>query len=508
MKKFYLLIATIAIAFFASCEKNSVNNPSENPVYFTKFGFYQQDHAGFLQDSIVFTNLKTTPEINVVLKRGTILDSLKAMTPRFTCSDTSIVVTYGEAGDVVKGDGSDVLDFSMPVDFYLTNGTDYYKYTVTVTVEPNNWDCAAIGTDTLRTNVQVAYDSVNDKFYIMNIRRSSASAKVNPMLFAYSNGQITNVVNTESGALYDAESASSIGLEVATDGTVYAVFGDKGASTSGNATTLSVKNGNVAVVGERGALYKHNISYPVSVFPIGTDIWVAGMQNANQGGIGKRALNLAKYNGSSWTQGEALTGREASSYAYCPKGAIVNGVSYLQVENQQTHTLSMYKNDGTGWKTVFEGLSILRADGNYTSTNNKLSYYHDFAVSANNDIYILAQTQNDNEKYSLTVIKYNATDNTQTIIGGVIPGTQTSSGGLTADLAISPAGTPYVVFEVQDDSSRNFVTYIDNNTKTWVDPEPVTNEESSDYPQIRFDKNGKGHVFTLVNDFLRVYTLK
>ena len=88
--------------------------------------------------------------------------------------------------------------------------------------------------------------------------------------------------------------------------------------------------------------------------------------------------------------------------------------------------MSMYKNDGTGWKTVFEALGILRADGNVTGTN-KLSYYHDFAVSANNDIYILAQTQNDNEKYSLTVIKFNAADNSQTIIGGVIPGTQPKS---------------------------------------------------------------------------------
>lgn len=522
MRKFQLFLAVIAAAIFASC------NPEEevkvNPIYFESFAFMAEDHSGFMSEDIVFNNLKTTSEINVLLPMGTILDSLTHMSPRFTLPAEDIVVTYGDGEDavIVEGDGKDSLDFSAPVDLYMTNGKDYFKYTVNVQVTPNNWELINTHTVDLYNDIQVAYDNANDQFYILSAMKGydadgKASSSLNyPVLYKFKNGEFSNVTNQKYGALTDERASGVCGVTVLNND-VYVSFQDYGAPTSQTITTMKVSNGTATILGDRGAIYKTNTMSRPLVFPFANNnVWVATSigNSKGEGTMVRYDLNLSKFDGTSWSNGNAVEGRQSGIYAYALCSAIVNGNAYLLVENQNHHSVSIYKNaGGAGWTSLAEDMGILRADNQYTNTDRKLSYYIDFAVSANEELFILAQTQNDNENYSLSLIKFDPATKTQTIVGGVIPNTNTTNGGVEPELAISPAGVPYVVYANNvDKTDRLYVTYIDSKTKTWITPEPVNDVESLK-PVILFDKNGKGYVFARVQTadkkkLIHVYGMK
>ena len=205
----------------------------------------------------------------------------------------------------------------------------------------------------------------------------------------------------------------------------------------------------------------------------------------------RRALNLAHFDGSAWTNAISIPGRNAKDYAYCVLGKYVAGVPYLFIYNQNTQSVSLYKYASNAWSAVFESLKMKKADGTTDATLNLRAF--DFDIATNGDIYVMAGGDYSVEKvYNLAVVKIAAKDNAQTIIGGEmsvdIDEYRSASMGLDAN------DVPYVVYtKPEGDVKYACITTIDPKAKTWTEGEKLSSSPS-DFVVIRFTENGLGYV--------------
>ena len=186
MKKILSVIAGACIILVA-CNKEG-QGVKINPVYFESFGFSIEENADYLSSDVIVKDLKTTNKIDVVLPAVTYVENLKNLCPRFELEE-GIVVTVA---DTLVESGKDTMDFSSPVEFLLTKttatGSDYFSYTVNVSIESNNWTKVATAQDSLKSGVSVAYDSANDSFFVLGTRYHKATADQvanNPMLLKF-----------------------------------------------------------------------------------------------------------------------------------------------------------------------------------------------------------------------------------------------------------------------------------------------------------------------------------
>ena len=78
--------------------------------------------------------------------------------------------------------------------------------------------------------------------------------------------------------------------------------------------------------------------------------------------VPRRGLNLAHFDGSAWSNGLPIAGREPAAYANGVFGKTINGESYLFTYGTKTKTIpshiSMYKLDNGAWSTIFENLVV------------------------------------------------------------------------------------------------------------------------------------------------------
>lgn len=514
MKKILTIIAGACI-ILAACNKEE-QGVKINPVYFESFGFSVEENADYLSKDVIVKDLKTTNRIDVVLPAVTYVENLKNLCPRFELAE-GIVVTVA---DTLVESGKDTMDFSSPVEFLLTKttetGSDYFSYTVNVSIESNNWAKVATAPDSLKNGVSVAYDSANDAFYVLGTRYHKASAdqianypmllKFNGREFAYGTAAGED---REAGVLYNTQCEVR---QVAVCGNaVYSVFEDYSANTSRYLTVVKAENNIPSLVGERGVIYRPLNSVCLAPFAE-NNIWVASGVNAKSGNIARRALNVALYNGTTWANEQSCANRQETN-AYFPKLKMTGSNAYMTIENQKSHTFSIYKCDGSTWTAIEEKVQPITADGVLPA---KLSFYYDFDITESGDIYLLAQVPQVDENYRLTLLKYDPEkENKFTVIGSTIPSMVTTNGSVVPSMAISPSGVPYVAFANNvTGNGRIYVTHIDDATKDWTNPEPVTDGPVMDDVILSFNKAGKPFVFctpregVVSKSVLEVYSTK
>lgn len=126
--KHAILTAGILLAgFLASCS-NDEPEPIVYEAAMTSFGFYVEDNEGvILQDYVVSAVTQST--INILLPEEVDKSSLVA---RFTVSANDEV----KVGNVLQQSGVTANDFTVPVDYFVSEGTANVKYTVTVGKAP------------------------------------------------------------------------------------------------------------------------------------------------------------------------------------------------------------------------------------------------------------------------------------------------------------------------------------------------------------------------------------
>ncbi len=514
MKKTSILIAAIAvfIAAVVSCEKPA--KVKINPVYFESFGFTTETTGDLDQDYVV-TNLASKNKIDIMLVAGTLESIVDTLKPVFTFpepkeGDDEVIVTVA---DTLITSGVTKMSFKEPVEFRLQKGNENAIYIVNVTIQPSNFKQVAIGAveDTLYTDVAATINA-KDEIWIGNFLRTKKDVANYPVLYKFANGTLSSkiVVSEER-----ANTPVFVGVDPAGD--PYLSVATYNGSSKAGQSVFKYSGGTSTLLGTKSSIYTFNANGKGALLPYSANkIFVGGWNNAAKTSpvaVARYVLNMAEYDGSDWTNGAGPSGRvpnDPNGTGYrgtTVKGKIINGVPYIAIKPYGSagtvNTVSLYKFNGSTWDVVLENVVFKKNDG--SDAESLAVYFFDFDVDSNGMPHFLVGAQLSTDNYDAVVMKVDPATKTQSIVGGVTG----FKIGLTpaASLAFDKKNNPYVAYDAQDGSGRVFISYIDENTKTWVRPEPVTDEEAGD-PVILFDSKNNIYVITDIDSHPAVYVRK
>ena len=497
MGKRTFLAALASVALLAACDKSKEDEIVS--VSFSSFGFYAKDNADVLKSDYIEESFNSDA-ISFTLPYGTDPEALKTLVPEFAVTEGASVNVADASG---APDGKDIVSGSTPIDcssdvqlvVFLKNNYKAYKLSVKI-AEPAKWSKVA------ETALNVKYTpalAVNPKDGVPYVVGTSPNknGEAAPHLFKLDGTELKDV----AGTLAMAE-ADGVSLSFDPTGVPYVAFAD--GAFSNKYSVKRVADGKGTYVGEGGQMFgtSERFNSVSAVFPISkNDVWCAHFNNTNNVAVPRMGLNLAHYDGSGWTNGVAIDGREPASYANGVFGSTINGVPYLYVYGASTKTaprhISLYKLDAGNWTTVFENLEVNDPDGQPINPLNSVSnYFSDFDIASDGTVYLLLCARfNPAEDFLLGVVKYDPAIGKQVIVGGVMTDTNKMNSSATASMALDSNDVPYVSISYKDgDVMKTAVRHIDSKSKTWS--ELVTLASNSNFSDIVFAEDGTGYIVT------------
>lgn len=129
MRNLFWMAAVVLLAVFSSCSDDNKDGADEVvEAKLLTFGFYAEDNAGVLSKDYVATDISSTIKIAMPA-----LINKSELVARFTTNEGNVVLIDG----VTQVSGTTVNDFTVPVDYIVSNGKQNVKYTINVTKAAN-----------------------------------------------------------------------------------------------------------------------------------------------------------------------------------------------------------------------------------------------------------------------------------------------------------------------------------------------------------------------------------
>lgn len=495
MFKKYLILAAAASFALASCEKTP--EPVYDPITMTEFALMAENNPALGED-IVVTPDQTTKAISIVLPYSVPTEALKSLVPSFTLSEAEGVAKVGEA-EVVSG--KTAVDFSNPVDIVVSTEHVNAMYTVTVTLEkPLAFAKFAESTTEIYADPKMAINpKTNEPYFISNLKAESTDGRFPVVL--YLNGSSVDLYST----LVEGRS-DMFALAFDPDGQAYASFIDYIAPTKQTLSVAKVTKGGATFLGGQGAIAKPNSSCFSGLAPVSSsEIWSFTSNNAAGTTVGKRALNLSKFDGSAWTQEIACGTRSTTEYTYQNIVKNIRGEWYALLVDYNNISVSLFKYDAGSKSWVdFPGIiKPIAADGATEITTADYTYgCLDFDVATNGEVYIALSADvftAGTKEYA--VVKYSPATKAVTIVGGGTVAPYLHSKSRAISLALDANDIPYVVVgnvlrTTEDGSAAEpcVITYLDTDTKVWTEPQPISPAVKTSGISIAFAEDGTGYV--------------
>ena len=486
MSKRTFLAALASVALLAACDKSKEDEVI--PVSFSSFGFYAKDNAGVLKSDYIEESFNSDA-ISFTLPYGTDPDALKTLVPEFTVTEGASVNVADASGapdgkDLVSGVSAIDCSSDVQLVVFLKNNYKAYKLSVKI-AEPAKWSKVAETALVVKADPVLA---VNPKDGVPYVAGSSPNAEnvAEPHLFKLDGAELKDV----AGAFVNVAS-ELFAMDFCPDGTPYVSFYNKAATKQ---CVVKISGSEAEYVGDAAALYKtgsgSNSSVGLFAFSA-SDIWCAQRNEDRNVTVARRALNLAHYDGSTWTNAIPISGRNANDYAYCVLGKYVANVPYLLVFNQNTNSISLYKYASNAWSAVFESLKLKKADGTADAKLNLRAL--DFDIASGGDIYVMVGADYSvADLFNLGVVRIAAKDNSQTLIGGELSIDINKS--RSASMGLDNNDVPYLVYtKPEGDAKYACITHIDAKSKTWSAEEKLSTNPS-DFVVLRYDDKGRGYI--------------
>ena len=326
MSKRTFLAALASVALLAACDKSKEDEVI--PVSFSSFGFYAKDNAGVLKTDYIEENFNSDV-ISFTLPYGTAPEALKTLVPEFVVTEGASVNVADASGapdgkDLVSGVSAIDCSSDVQLVVFLKNNYKAYKLSVKI-AEPAKWSKVAETALVVKADPVLA---VNSKDGVPYVAGSAPNAEnvAEPHLFKLDGTELKDV----AGALA-AVNSDYFAMDVSSDGTPYVSFLDKVVKKQ---CVMKVSGQEAELVGDAAAMYQtaggSNSSVGLFAFS-SSDIWCAQFNNERNVSVDRRALNLAHFDGSVWTNANSIPGRNAKDNAYCVLGKYVASVPYLFV---------------------------------------------------------------------------------------------------------------------------------------------------------------------------------
>lgn len=462
----YFSFALCLVAALASCSKkgDTWQRTDVNEVKLLSFGFFKADNPDVLVKDYVVTQVNSS-NILVLLPGNIDRSSLVA---RFTVGENDVI----RVGGTVQKSGETVNDFSVPLDYILTDGNYNAKYTVTIGKGGDYiWKPVPFTIVDSTTGMIMKVNPVNGAPYIMYSQSRTSSVDSKAAMATFENNQWVDL-----GAISDGR-VGNFDFTFNSTGIPFASYGDYTTPTAQFVTVKSLQGGSWSMTGNKG-FTPVRVSYNAISFDNEGRLKVYSALDAAGGGFVRRELGVSTFEGGAWTT-EKVPGRPSTLSTYLPVAKLRNGAVYLGVYNAVTpNSFSLYKFANNTWTTLLESYKDPAA-----TTGN----IYDFDIDVDDDGNVFIATVDNSDGASRhRVIKYNEATGTLTSIGRYLTGATGSS--VNFDLALSPNGVPYLFYR----NSSNYPTIVsfDDETQDWTTPS-VFESEAADQLMLDFAPNGE-----------------
>jgi len=468
------------MSLLVSCKDNGPDIKYKEPQILS-FGFYAEDNEGVIAKDYVVDSV-TTNSITIDLPEGT---NKTALVARFTTNENDTVKVNG----TLQTSGTTANDFSLPVDYMLSQGDLYAKYTVTIGKAPayvwtlvTPYDQDSVVASILKVN------PVSGIPFIMYKEDRTNTEDEKAAMIKLDNGAWVNLGEASEGRI-----GSYYDFTFDANGNPYISYSDYTATTS-QMHSVSAFNGTAwSLVGSKGVTTV-KASYNSIAFSPDGNLMLFSMTDV-AGALAKRELCVSTFDATTWTTNQTVSGRGSDLASYFPTAKLSNGALYLAVYNAVTpNSFSLYKLENGTWSTLADKWRDEAATG---------MNIRDFDMDVDHDgnVYIaMADNSSDGVTYKHKIVKYTASTGNVSVVGN--PFTVVTGNLFNYDLAVSPTGTPYIFY--RNENSYPTVSYFDAETQDWSTPYTFETVSASDL-SIDFARNGDAYLSYTKSGKLVVY---
>ncbi|MBO9634701.1 MAG: hypothetical protein J7578_16425 [Chitinophagaceae bacterium] len=482
MKPRYLICILFIVTAVASCVKKADiwERAKVNEVKLLSFGFYKADNPDLLIKDFVIKQVNSN-NLTVLLPADVDRTKLKA---RFTVGENDIT----RVGGVVQKSGETSNDFTVPVDYFLSDGNYNAKYTVTIVKGGDFvWSPIPFTLEDSAVAEVMKVSPVTGFPYIMYKQSRPSSSDARAAMASFENNEWVN-----KGTISDGVIGSYFDFTFNNTGAPYVTYTDNSATVA-QANTVKMFDGAAwTTLGSRG-FTPVKVTYNALAFDNDGKLQVFTTVDAAGGGFVRRELAVGIWSNNSWSLAK-LPVRASTMVTYRQVAKFKNNAVYLGIYNAITpNSISVYKYENNTWSTLMNAWK----DPNGTSIS---LYDIDIEVDDDGNVYTALADNSSSGTVKHRVIKYDAATQTVSPVGGYIVGSGASS--MSLDLALSPIGTPYLFFK----NSSNHPTLIsfDNETQDWAIPH-VFETEVAEELSLDFAPNGDAYATYIKKNKLMIY---
>ena len=485
---------------FAALFAFAVTSVAQN-AQLLSFGFYQADNTGLSQDYVATIPAvaagTTSYDVEIGLPASVDLTELVA---RFTVNEGNTVTVDG----VAQISGVTKNDFTDPID-YLVRGSNNIRYTITIT-ELSKSDKTWTEVSVLDPITQTGIEGVTGVY-------AGAVMKINPVdNQPYVAFGLRGADNKLTVAKFDGSAWSNVGpasfspavsssnfhMDIAPDGTPYVAFNDQEAANKGGMSVMKFNGSAWENVGPAG--FTNTTANYVGIAALEGAIITSHQQNGKTGDFERRTLVVSSNIGESWNS-------QAPAPALIGIAAIAdNGkVAYVYSRNASApNACHIYQFGADG-----QPIKIVE---NYIPEGAQNIYLNgaEMMVAADGTLYLLVSDDASEGVYKMRLQIFK--DGSFSSVGGDVLPIDFGPKGFVRQWylkpALSPEGTPYIVFNKYDEDNNLYFIYYDKE-KGWSTPAKIIDapEKSASDLNFAFDANGNAYL-TFTDKANKIHLLK
>lgn len=459
MKLISTLAALSAIFALASCSKEDKKEPVPAPKI-TEFSFLASNNQGVLGEDYTCTISGT----DISVSMPSTVDK-SALVASFTTNTGDIV----KVGKLVQKSGTTPNDFSVPLDYTISNSDSTLNAVYTVTISKksdSNWTSFVpyTGVSTVYSGAIMAINPKDNVPYLaFKVRADSVTT---------ANANMLDVKKLANGAwesvgkdAFAPATGSELDLDFLSNGTPYVAFQNSTATANKCASVMSFDGSSWNFAGDAAISSDMTSTYVNFAALSASDIVLAQVNN-KAGSFPRRVMVMSSFNGSAWSNAQnSLIASDA--FVYSENMAKAGDAAYLAliyrtapykhvVLKYQSGKWSAIRTDFVQDKATQTGISVL-----------------EMAPLADGTVYLL--TSDDavtTGSYQLRLEKYSpSTSSWSTVGGNPLPYIIESHN--YAKVAVAPDGTPYIAY--QNYASKQIeICHLDSETKQWSAPTVIS----------------------------------
>lgn len=468
-RSLFFLVAVLIAGVFISCD-SSDPEIIEYEAKMTSFGFYAEDNEGVIFQDYVVSEITGT-SISILMPEDVDKSELVA---RFTVTDNDIV----KVGEVTQQSGVSVNNFTIPVDYIVSEVTANVKYTVTIGKAPDYvWTpIPSVVTDSAVALIMKVSPAGVPHIVYKRDRELSDDEGLGVLAFKDGNwmslgGQVSEGrVNTNFDITFKSNDHPTVSYTDYTNTT-----SQMASVKSYNGTAWSFVGGAEATTAQ--------VTYNALEYVNDNKLMLFAMFDGRTGPLVRRELSVNIFEGGSWATNSTISGRPSEHRGWLVTSAKLGEVVYVGAHNAvNPNSVSVYKYENNTWTTLLDAWK----DDNATGISTR-----DFDIDVDNDgnVYVVFADDSSEGVAKHRVIRYDAETKKVTNVGNYIEG---ASGGLfNFDLAVSPLGVPYLFY--RNGSLFPSVVSLDKDTQDWTLPTVLETAEADDL-SIDFGPDGKAYI--------------